>query len=58
MKPHTMRFMRISNYAEKNKYKRICRLYEIRIHYADWEDMCAYYLNRHHADSENVSISA
>ena len=36
---YCMRFMRISKYADRS---RICGLYRIRIHYADWENKCAY----------------
>ena len=33
--------MRLYKICGRNKYMRFCGLYEIRIHYADWENMCA-----------------
>ena len=57
-----MRFLRLSAYAEKYIF-RICGPYKIRIHYADWQNICAYVLIKGHicikphrlnADLENV----
>ena len=56
-----MWFMRISEYAEKNEYIRLCGLYKMRIHFVDWENVCAYisaYPHRNHVDSENIRAYA
>ena len=41
---HTLQFLRVPEYAEKNEYIQLCGLYKIRfrIHYADMENICAF----------------